>query len=170
MTVVNVVKYILGFLFAIAIVAGGGVATALYFMNKPTSIPPKPLFPNDKAIVRGDRTRIQGRRRTTAVSAAKRVIPPKPQVKKAATPLPAGAYTARVTWQQGLSLRAEPNSQAERVGGVGYNQEVVVLDTSDDKIWQKIRLVNGEQEGWVKARNVQRTSQDATEDAPAGRQ
>lgn len=71
-------------------------------------------------------------------------------------PLEPGTYKARVTWQQGLSLRAEPNQNAERTGGLDYNQQIIVLEESADRNWQKVRLADGEQEGWVKAGNIER--------------
>jgi hypothetical protein len=33
----------------------------------------------------------------------------------------------------------------------------VVLEESSDKNWQKVRLEDGQQEGWVKAGNTKRT-------------
>lgn len=70
--------------------------------------------------------------------------------------LPAGAYWARVTWSTGLSLRAEPDKNAERIGGVGYNWELIILSYSDDKKWQRVRIPSSGQEGWVKAGNVEK--------------
>ncbi|PHK16786.1 peptide-binding protein, partial [Nostoc linckia z13] len=73
------------------------------------------------------------------------------------TPLPSGAYRGRVTWAEGLSLRAQPNQDGERIGGVGFNQKIIVLEESEDKAWQKIRLEDSGQEGWVKAGNTEKT-------------
>ena len=55
-----------------------------------------------------------------------------------------------------MSLRAEPSLEAERTGSLDYNQEVVVLQQSKDEKWQKVRLEDGETEGWVKAGNTER--------------
>lgn len=68
--------------------------------------------------------------------------------------LPPGAYRARVTWSTGLSLRSEPNKEAERIGGIGYNWEIIILKYNDNKQWQKVRIPSSGQEGWVKAGNV----------------
>jgi hypothetical protein len=73
--------------------------------------------------------------------------------------LPQGAYKGRVTWSSGLSLRAEPNTSASRVGGVDYNSELIILETSQDGQWQKVRVANGTQEGWIKAGNVKKSSE-----------
>uniref|UniRef100_A0ACD5GQH0 SH3 domain-containing protein n=1 Tax=Desertifilum tharense IPPAS B-1220 TaxID=1781255 RepID=A0ACD5GQH0_9CYAN len=56
----------------------------------------------------------------------------------------------------GLILREASGTDANRVGGVGYNERVIVLQESGDKAWQKIRLNGSEQEGWVKAGNLER--------------
>ncbi|MDB9530752.1 SH3 domain-containing protein, partial [Nodularia spumigena CS-1038] len=69
--------------------------------------------------------------------------------------LPPGAYRGRVTWPEGLSVRVEPSMDAERIAGVGVNEELIVLEESQDKNWQKIRT-QGEQEGWIKIGNTER--------------
>ncbi len=56
-----------------------------------------------------------------------------PAAQSKSKPLEPGAYQARVTWSQGLSLRSEPNGDAERVGSAAYNQQIVVLGESADK-------------------------------------
>lgn len=78
------------------------------------------------------------------------------QAAKSTKPLPPGAYPARVSWSQGLILRAEAKQDSERIGGVGFNQKIVVIEESEDKVWQKIRLEGSDKEGWVKAGNTQK--------------
>ncbi|XTZ11456.1 MAG: SH3 domain-containing protein, partial [cyanobacterium endosymbiont of Rhopalodia inflata] len=70
--------------------------------------------------------------------------------------LPSGAYKASVIWPNGLSLRAEPGEDAQRIGGLDYKDEVIILKTSLDGGWQNVRLSGNAQEGWVKAGNVQK--------------
>ncbi|BAY93264.1 MULTISPECIES: SH3 domain-containing protein [unclassified Tolypothrix] len=160
----NLLKFILGFLLAIAILIGTGVATALYFMNR-TAIPPaKPIFANDHPSQRiqspkateatATKTESQPKATSTATPTPAATETPKPE--ESPKPLPPGAYQGKVTWNQGLSLRAEPKQDAERVGGVGFNQKVIVLEESDDKLWQKIRQEDTNQEGWVKAGNTEK--------------
>jgi hypothetical protein len=48
------------------------------------------------------------------------------------------------------------------LGGIDYNTPVVVLEESQDGVWQKVRVVATEQEGWVKAGNVERNNDDTT--------
>ncbi|MEM1367073.1 MAG: SH3 domain-containing protein [Cyanobacteria bacterium P01_H01_bin.15] len=68
--------------------------------------------------------------------------------------LPPGAYRARVTWPQGLSLRNSPGLNSSSVGGVAVNAELIIIETSGDQKWQKVRVAATGQEAWVKAGNV----------------
>ena len=70
--------------------------------------------------------------------------------------LPPNAYFARVTWPQGLSLRAEPSLDAERIGGIDFNARIIILEDSSDKKWQRIRIPESQREAWVKAGNVKK--------------
>jgi uncharacterized protein YgiM (DUF1202 family) len=168
----NIFKYLLGFILALAILAGSTVAAALYFMNQASKAPPKPIYANDEPEVRAsagfdvnkNASKTPGANSNTAASEKKAESTPTPTPtqtpekadKKEPKPLPPGAYNARVTWSQGLSLRSEPKTEAERVGGVGFNQKVIVIEESDDKVWQKVRLEGSDTEGWVKAGNTQK--------------
>jgi Bacterial SH3 domain len=149
-------QFILGFILGVLLLVMGSVGAAYYFFNRLAAAPPKPVF-------------------SETVPATPEVEKPAPtnETDKAAAPtdnktetkteekedeeekIPEGAYKAEVSWSSGLSLRAEPDLNAERVGGVDYNTEVLVVEESDDKVWQKIRLSDG-QEAWVKAGNVEK--------------
>ncbi|MEA5619189.1 SH3 domain-containing protein [Cronbergia sp. UHCC 0137] len=154
----SLLKLILGFILAIAVLLASGLTVALYFVNR-TAIPPaKPLFANDTS----------SKPKTPKPIPVKTTPTPKAEVKTEPTPtptptptespnsLPVGAYRGNVTWPQGLSLRSSPQQDSERVGGVGANQKIIVLEESSDKAWLKIRLEGSDQEGWVKAGNIQR--------------
>ncbi|MDZ8238013.1 MAG: SH3 domain-containing protein [Nostoc sp. SerVER01] len=165
----GLVKYILGFFLAIAVLIGSGVAVALYFMNR-TGIPPaKPIFSNDSPSVKAQAPKATepGGKPTSTPTSTKSPSSPtptptsteSPQPTPSPTPLPSGAYRGRVSWADGLSLRAQPNQDAERIGGVGFNQKIIVLEESEDKAWQKIRLEDSGQEGWVKAGNTEKTDE-----------
>lgn len=161
----NVLKFILGFFLAIAILISTGVATALYFMNR-TAIPPsKPVFANDNPTQRAQKPKATQTVATTTTKSSPEPSPSptpsptstaSPNPEESPKPLPPGAYQGKVTWSQGLSLRTEPQQDAQRVGGVAFNQTVVILEESGDKLWQKIRQEDTNQEGWVKAGNTQR--------------
>lgn len=145
-------KFLIGFTLAITLLIGGGVATAMYFMYRVTIPPPKPVFANDKPRVRTQRP-------PDSVT-AKPSATPTPSEAPSPKLLEPGAYKARVTWSEGLSMRSEPNMDAERVGSVLYNQQIVVLEESTDKNWQRVRLEDGEQKGWIKAGNTERAEEE----------
>lgn len=151
----NLAKLLLGFILAIALLMFGGVATALYLMVKVATVPPKPVFANDKPKVLAQRPRSSTTAKRTTVSTAKPSATPASS-QTSSSPLEPGAYQARVTWSEGLSLRSEPNQDGERIGSLGYNQPIVVLAESPDKKWQRVRLEDSEQEGWIKAGNTAR--------------
>ena len=150
----SLVKLLLGVILAIAILMGGGVATALYFMLRGTTPPPKPIFANDKSSVKAQRSPNSKTAKRTPLPAKQPSATPKSTA--SSKPLEPGTYKARITWPQGLSLRSEPNLNAERTGSAAYNQLIVVLGESADKNWQRVRLEDGEQEGWIKAGNIQK--------------
>ena len=152
----GLLKLILGFVLAIAVLVGSGVAVALYFINRTATPPPKPMYSNDNpslAAPVANKTKAEA----TPTSEAKPETSPSPTPSPES--LPKGAYRGSVTWSQGLSLRAEPNQDAERVGGVGFKEKIIVLEESQDKVWQKIRTEGSKQEGWVKVGNTQRADQ-----------
>jgi Bacterial SH3 domain len=164
-------KFILGFVLAIAVLIGGGVAVALYFMNR-TGIPPaKPVFSNDSPSVKAQdpkATEHAGAKPTltsgtktesSPSSTSKPTESPKATPSPSSKPLPSGAYRGRVSWAEGLSLRSQPNQEAEKIGGVAFNQKIIILSESEDKAWQKIRLEGSEQEGWVKAGNTEKVDE-----------
>lgn len=152
----NLVKFVLGVILAIAILTGSGVAVALYFMYRGTTHPPKPVFANEKGMVKAEQSPSPKIAKSTSSSTLPSTPEPTASETPSAKPLEPGAYRARVTWQQGLILRTEPSLNAERTGGIDYNQQVVVLEDSADKNWQRIRLEDSEQQGWVKAGNLER--------------
>jgi uncharacterized protein YgiM (DUF1202 family) len=148
----GIFKFLLGIVLASAILLGSGVAAALYYISKVSVSPPKPVFANDKHMVKSHHSSVTASAKRKASSATKSSSSQNASPK----PLEPGAYTARVTWSEGLILRSEPSSDASRVGGVAYKQKVVVLEESADKNWQRIRSEDGTKEGWVKAGNTDR--------------
>jgi Bacterial SH3 domain len=187
--VFNIFKFFFGFILAIAILVGGGVAAGIYFINQSSRIPAKPIYANDDPKLRAQLAKTPLPKETkSADDSSKEIKQEKPEVKATPTPnptptetaetekaetektetekkpLPPGAYQARVTWNQGLRLRSEPKADSQAVGGVGFNQKIIVIEESDDKTWQKVRLEDGSQEGWVKSRNTQKLDEQTNED------
>ena len=119
----GLVKLVLGFVIAITLLVSGSVALALIFINRASSPPPKPIFANDSSTVK----------KAANITKPKTSIATKENPKTKPSPLASGSYPARVTWNQGLSLRAEPSLDAERIGSLDYNQKVIVLQQSKTK-------------------------------------
>ncbi|AFZ58268.1 SH3 domain-containing protein [Anabaena cylindrica FACHB-243] len=153
--IVGVFKYILGFLLAIAVLLGSGLTVALYFVNR-TAIPPeRPKFANDNPKPKPDKPKaIQVK--ANPKSSPESTPTPTPTPTESPKSLPPGAYQGLVTWPQGLSMREQPTMDAKSVGGVSANQKVIILEESQDKNWQKIRVEGSDQEGWVKAGNTKK--------------
>lgn len=144
MTLAGVAKFVIGVSVAIALMIGGSVLVGLYFMYKVTTYPPKPVFSNEKV-----------NQAATKVKNPPQVTTAPKQSETNSAKLAPGTYKARVNWSQGLSLRAEPNTDAQRIGGLDNNQQIVVVEESADKNWQKVRLADGA-EGWIRAGNIER--------------
>jgi Bacterial SH3 domain len=188
----NLLKYILGVVLALGILVGGGVASTIYVLNRNSINPAKPVFDNDSVAVKesaplinADKTKpnsnseenkeIDNKQEDKKEAEAKDTKEVKetpkaketPQVKETPKELPPGAYEGRVSWPQGLSLRKDPTSDAEKIGGVGFNNKVTVVEESSDKVWIKIRLEGSDQEGWVKAGNVKQVDGGTQDNKPA---
>ncbi|MEG4271380.1 MULTISPECIES: SH3 domain-containing protein [unclassified Microcoleus] len=147
-TVYSVFKFLVGFLLAIVLMAGASVAAALYFAAKLTTIPEKPVFSNDKTPAQVVGAASKSTAQASSVSTSSDAPSPKP--------LEPGAYRAMVTQPIGLILRDTGSRDSNRIGGVGYKERVVVLEESPDKEWQRIRIEDGNREGWVKGGNTER--------------
>ncbi|MEQ9552885.1 MAG: SH3 domain-containing protein [Coleofasciculus sp. G3-WIS-01] len=153
----GIAKFFIGLILGITILLAGGGAVAYYFFTKLSANPAKPIFAEEQPAQ-------PVKSPDSAKKPAQSTQKPKPSPSPSPTPsespepeeLPPGAYEARVTWPEGLSLRDSPSLDANRIGGVAYNQDIIILQESDDKKWQRVRLAEGEQEGWVKAGNVER--------------
>lgn len=152
MSLSGIAKFILGFIVGIVLLAVSGGAAGYYFFTKMSANPPKPIFAEEQ-----QRKLPEAKKVSTAIpSNGKPVSQQTPKESPVKKELPPGAYNARVSWSEGLSLRDSPSQDSNRIGGVAFNQEIIVLKESDDKRWQQIRLADGDQEGWIKAGNIQR--------------
>jgi hypothetical protein len=159
MSLSGITKFLIGFVLGIGILVGAGAATGYYFFTKLSANPPRPLFAEERPKPKAS----PATKKVNAAKGANAQPTNRPTPSASASPvtkeLPPGAYKARVTWSEGLSLRDAPGSEANRVGGVAFNQEVFVLKESDDRRWHQVRLVQGEQEGWIKAGNIERVNE-----------
>ena len=164
------VQFILGFLIGIGLIAGvsGGLIFAYY--KKMSTVPQKPDFPASVVPSETPESASDETETSTAIEPLEsttspeelleedlEVIPEEPE-SPAQPELPPNAYYAQVTWPQGLSLRAEPSINAGRIGGIAFDETIIILEDSADGKWQRVRVPWSEQEGWVKAGNIKRTS------------
>jgi hypothetical protein len=151
----GIFKFILGFFIGILFLTFCGVGAAYYFWTRLSITPAKPIFAEEQP------KKLPTAKKASLTQASKpkqsskpTPTPRKPPVKE----LPPGAYKARVTWPEGLSLRDAPTLESNRIGGVAANQEVFVLKQSDDGKWQQVRLVEDNQEGWIKTGNTEKAN------------
>lgn len=154
-------QFILGFLIGVAFIAGSAVGVAYYYFTKvSSSIPEKPLYPEESttATVAQTQPAEDENKSQLDTESLSNTEPSEPITESVTEAIPPNAYYANVTWSEGLSLRAEPSMDADRIGGVGYNARILILEDSADQQWQKVRIPGSEQEGWVKAGNIKRVS------------
>ncbi|MEM0979322.1 MAG: SH3 domain-containing protein [Cyanobacteria bacterium P01_H01_bin.58] len=138
-----------------------GIATARYFMTKLSVLPTKPVFSNEAVDGQVTDEAVASEAAPTenaSPEASTTPPPPQPEPENPVVPeIPPDSYEAVVVQPIGLVLRSGPGVEYQQFGGVDYNEEVLVLQTSEDGGWLNVRVQNG-QEGWVKAGNTQTVS------------
>jgi outer membrane biosynthesis protein TonB len=160
----GLLQFMLGFVMGVAILVGGATAVAYMFLSGLNSNPPKPVFTEEKKEeTKEEKAAVKPVATTPVKEEPKAEVKESPKAAPKASPKPSPeerkrestseGYQARVTWQSGLSLRAEPTSQSTRLGGLDYNTRVSVVGTSSDGQWQRVRLSDG-REGWIKSGNI----------------
>ena len=153
----NLLKVILGFVLAIAVLLGTGLTVALYFVNRTAVTPPKPMYPNDNPSFQAKKPKAIPKSPPKKLATPNPTSSPTPTPTESPKPLPPDAYEGTVTWADGLSMRAKPDANSPSIVGVGGNKKVIILEESADKKWQKIRIADTDKEGWVKSGNIQRS-------------
>ena len=152
------IQFILGFVIGISLIAGVSGAAIYAYYQKMSVLPKKPNFPEvtaspESATEPADDIDIEPLESNITSEQAEaepeEVVEPE---------LPPNAYRAVVTWPEGLSLRSEPSVDADRIGGIGADATIIILEDSADGKWQRVRLPWNSQEGWVKGGNTERTS------------
>jgi hypothetical protein len=131
----NIVKFFIGIVVGISLLLGASAGVAYYFLNRLTVAPSKPIFAEEKPK--------PGTANQKSAAAQKDGLKP-------------GTYKAKITWSKGVRLREKPEQDAERVGSVAYDREVIVLETSKDKEWLQVQVAGDDLKGWVKAANVEK--------------
>ncbi len=141
----GITKLTLGVFLAFILMSLAGVATARYFMAKLSVLPPRPVYENDVAL-------------QVEAANAQAEAPPAP-VETAPAPateeLPPDSYLAVVVQPIGLVMRSGPGAENPQLGGVDYQDQVIVLETDEAGLWMKVRVEATGQEGWVKSGNTE---------------
>jgi uncharacterized protein YgiM (DUF1202 family) len=117
------------------------------FITQISTHPPKPVFAEER----------EGSKTAIAPKASQLPIATDSTIQKLAPE----AYDGKIMWKDGLSLRKEPNSKAEKVGSVAFEAKVAVIKTSDDNVWVLVQPETENIQGWVKATNVDKTAATA---------
>lgn len=159
MSLSGLAKFVVGFLAGVVLLLLGSVAAGLFLFSTLSATPPKPVFPEERQQKKlaSINTKNSNVAATNSKLVSSTIDSPSPSPSPSQEPqLEPGAYKARVKWESGLSMRSEASYESSKVGGVAYNQEVVVIQDSDDKQWQKVRVVETNEEGWVKTGNLER--------------
>jgi Bacterial SH3 domain len=134
----------------------GGAGYYLYITQMTRT--PKPVFAEERD---GGKSLAASKSKPKVTKAAKLVQSPAAsdsQNPNAPEQLPPEAYDAKVLWKDGLSLKKEPNSGAEKLGGVAFNAKVAIIETSDDKQWVLVQSQTDNLKGWVKAGNIDKAA------------
>lgn len=167
MRISTIFQFVIGFFLGIIFFTAGITGAFYFFLTKLGSTPEKHIFAEEKSSPEETKTTTTTKKQNQPAQTTKVEDDNKTKTKKTSVKtqldqekLPPGAYFARVTWSTGLSLRAEPSRDAQRVGGVGYNAKIIILNTSDDRRWQKIRIPSSGKEAWVKAGNVAKVTDE----------
>lgn len=142
----SITKFLLGSVLGVAILIGSGIVVAYFLLAKLAQPPPKPYFANDKPTTTDSSPEAKTPTPATADSTST----------NSASSLEPGAYEARVVYSGGLALRDSPSLDATRIGGVDYDQRIIILEESPDQQWQRVRLESGDAEGWIKVGNIER--------------
>ncbi|EAZ89909.1 SH3 domain-containing protein [Crocosphaera chwakensis] len=157
----GVFQFLLGFFLGIFLLVGGTASLAYVVFARMNANPEKPTFAEEKPpeTTAKAETKPVVNNKETQTQPVEEVVAKESVIEEETEDLPDGAYKAKVTWSTGLSVRSQPDLNAERIGGVEYDSEVIILQTTADGDWQQVRLPDSQQEGWVKAGNVEKVEQ-----------
>ncbi len=153
----GLVKFVTGILVAIALLFMAGGSAARYVMTRLSELPPKPIFPEENLGAEGSGN-LPEEVEASAGSEEETppTPPPAPEPASEEEPLPEGSFQARIAQPIGMVLREGPSVETTRIGGIDYNERVIVLSESSDGVWQNVRLPGSGVEGWIKSGNTER--------------
>ena len=169
MNCIGLIKFITGIFLALALLFVGGAAAARYLITRLTAPPPKPVFAEEQTIQEPESTLGSESANQEALTAGEQTnttaseeTPPQPlEVFTEPEPeAPEGVINeranARITQPIGMVLRQGPSQDTTQIGGLYFNDEVIMMGESADGQWQNVRLPGSGVEGWIKAGNTER--------------
>ncbi len=154
----DLVKVLSGVFLAVVLIASGSFIAAQYVIAQFTAPPPKPTFPNDNPSPQAKPLKAAQASPTAAKPSPSPFHSPSPSPTPSPQKTEASGYRARIILSQGLNLRENPDRYAERIGGVDYNESIIILEDSPDGEWQKVRVESSGQEGWIKSGYTERAN------------
>jgi cytoskeletal protein RodZ len=152
----DLLKVLSGIFLAVVLIASGSFIAAQYVISQFTAPPPKPTFPNDSPPSKAKS--IKAVQASASVTKPSSAPSPTPSAQASPKKTETTGTKGRVMLSQGVNLREDPDRDSERIGGIDYNEEVVVLEDSPDGEWQKVRVEGSGQEGWIKSGFIERTN------------
>jgi hypothetical protein len=144
----RVLQFILGIICGVALLGVSGAVAGYYFFSRMAVNPERPTYSEEGAATAASPPADSIVPETAAETPSSPEAEPEPVEE-----LEEGAYRAQVTWPDGLTLRAEPSLDAEQIGSFLYEETMIILDTTDDGLWERVRVPGSDRQGWVKAGN-----------------
>ena len=129
----------IGFVLGLLVVLGAMVGVSFLYFKQLSATPPKPDYPE-----------ISEDNKNTARSLA--------SVSSQAAGEADKSYVALVIYEDGLILREEPNTSAETILTLRFEETVRVYGLSDDGRWQDVLLETTGDRGWVQIGNTKRVN------------
>ena len=146
-------KFVLGIILAMLIMSVAGLAMAKFFMSRIVELPERPVYDNDLPEDQRPRPTAAAPEDApeTEVVVGEVEDTEEPEDEDDDDALPEGEYRAVVNQPVGLILRDGPGTSYAQIGGLDYQQSMVVFD--EDNGWLNVELSNG-RTGWIKDGNV----------------
>ena len=157
-------KFVLGIILAMLVMSIAGLSMARFFMTRMVELPERPTYENDLPEAERPNPPATATERDeegapvavtaeeAAAEADESTEEPEPESEEEES-LPEGEYRATVNQPVGLILRDGPGTSYAQIGGLDYQESMVVFAEEDG--WLNIELSNG-QTGWIKDGNIDR--------------
>ncbi|MDB9493605.1 SH3 domain-containing protein [Spirulina major CS-329] len=160
MSFLRFLQFVLGIICGVALLGISGAAAGYYFFSRMSVNPERPIYSEERgSTATAEPQPTDGIVPETAAE-AQSDPDAAPEPAEPVEELEEGAYRAQVTWPDGLTLRAEPSLDAEQIGSLLYEDPMIVLDTTDDGLWERVRMPGSDRQGWVKAGNSEPIEED----------